>query len=1029
MIREFKNPSAQYRPIPFWSWNDKLEIEELKRQIDEMKKARVGGYFMHARSGLKTEYLSEEWFDCIRAGIEKAKETGLQAWVYDENGWPSGFAGGIVPEMSPDYHAKYISLKVCASVEEVDREGLLALYTYEPETKKYKKEAVFFPAKDGGEENDPLPDLTLSPGTELLAVKRNSNRYYIDTMNKRAVEAFLQVTHQEYYQRFGEDFGKYMHGFFTDEPRLTCDNFLDLAWSDDLPEAFTKAYGYDILDVIPALYYPTEDYEKVRYDFWSLVNHLFVHHYMQTIYDWCEAHHCKATGHIMMEESVFSQMTSTGGVMPFYEFLHIPGIDWLRRPISSPVIAKQVGSAACQLGKKQVLTESFALSGWDVTFEELKWIAEWQFVNGVNQICQHLEGYTIRGVRKRDYPPSLFIQQTWWEEYGQFNDYLGRLCVALSAGNQRADVLLLHPMHSGYVLYDGTRTDAMRRLDDAFTEISETLSGQHISYHFGDEKLIARHGSVEGDRFIVGEIGYKTVILPEMYAINGVTVKLLLQFLANGGTVLSMGRFPSYINGEQEDLRQLAGAVEKVTADTVRDKMAAKQLLALSVSEEGQEVDCISYQQRETEEGTLLFLVNHSQERTCHTTVKILGREAGVRRLVAETGECEPVSYDASGADTVFSLTFAPMQSYLLLAEDLKETDQKIVLLEEPPVQRIELADDWEITEMDLNSMTLDQCMYSIDGGEWMGPIAVIRLQNLLLDLQRPCHVKLKFSFEAEMDLSKNKEFYVVVEDAPLYSIFVNGQEISTKEQGFWKDKSFKKADIKSAVRQGKNEILLETDFRQPQKVYDVLYGEDVYETEINKITFDMEIENIYLLGDFGVKSKTPYIPRERRAMVTEGPFVITDAPVGFTGGDFTTNGLLFFAGQLSVSQRLQIRKEAGKRLMLQIGNHNAPLVQVFVNGVKVKDSLWAPYEADITEAAVEGENLITLKFYASNRNLFGPHHHINGECYNVGPESFTGKWSWVERTSEADATEIYDMDKDFWTDTYCFVEFGLPKK
>ena len=353
MIREFKNPSAQYRPIPFWSWNDKLEIEELKRQIDEMKKARVGGYFMHARSGLKTEYLSEEWFDCIRAGIEKAKETGLQAWVYDENGWPSGFAGGIVPEMSPDYHAKYISLKVCASVEEVDREGLLALYTYEPETKKYKKEAVFFPAKDGGEENDPLPDLTLSPGTELLAVKRNSNRYYIDTMNKRAVEAFLQVTHQEYYQRFGEDFGKYMHGFFTDEPRLTCDNFLDLAWSDDLPEAFTKAYGYDILDVIPALYYPTEDYEKVRYDFWSLVNHLFVHHYMQTIYDWCEAHHCKATGHIMMEESVFSQMTSTGGVMPFYEFLHIPGIDWLRRPISSPVISKQVGSAACQLGKSR----------------------------------------------------------------------------------------------------------------------------------------------------------------------------------------------------------------------------------------------------------------------------------------------------------------------------------------------------------------------------------------------------------------------------------------------------------------------------------------------------------------------------------------------------------------------------------------------------------------------------------------------------------------------------------------------------
>jgi hypothetical protein len=68
----------------------------------------------------------------------------------------------------------------------------------------------------------------------------------------------------------------------------------------------------------------------------------------------------------------------------------------------------------------------------------------------------------------------------------------------------------------------------------------------------------------------------------------------------------------------------------------------------------------------------------------------------------------------------------------------------------------------------------------------------------------------------------------------------------------------------------------------------------------------------------------------------------------------------------------------------------------------------------------------VTLHLYASNRNLFGPHHHIDGECYNVGPESFTGKWSWVERKSEADATDILDKNKNFWTDYYSFVRFGL---
>ena len=70
-LREkFRNPGAKYRPLPFWSWNDELDEAELCRQIEEMAQQGMGGYFMHARSGLKTEYLGEKWYRCIRAGIE-----------------------------------------------------------------------------------------------------------------------------------------------------------------------------------------------------------------------------------------------------------------------------------------------------------------------------------------------------------------------------------------------------------------------------------------------------------------------------------------------------------------------------------------------------------------------------------------------------------------------------------------------------------------------------------------------------------------------------------------------------------------------------------------------------------------------------------------------------------------------------------------------------------------------------------------------------------------------------------------------
>ena len=1010
MLNEFKNPSNQYRPIPFWSWNDKLDKEELRFQIQEMKEARVGGYFMHARSGLKTPYLSEEWFDCIKTGIEAAKETGLHAWSYDEEGWPSGFAGGIVPEMSPDYHAKFISPDREKSMAEVEKDQVLACYVLNEETLHY-------------EMLDMNQDYVCKEKEVILAIRRNTNPYYIDTLNKRAVDAFLQVTHQEYYNRFGEDFGKYMHGFFTDEPRLTCDNFGDLAWSDDLPDEFLKTYGYDVKEAFVGLYYPVENYEKYRYDFWQLVSAMFVQNYMKNIYDWCEAHNCKATGHVMMEESIFSQMTSTAGVMPFYEYLHTPGIDWLRRPISSPVIAKQVGSAACQLGKRQVITESFALSGWDVSFEELKWIAEWQFVNGVNQICQHLQGYTIRGVRKRDYPPSLFTQQTWWKEYGQFNDYLGRLCAVLCAGNQVADVLLLHPMRSGYVTYDGTRTEEIRKVDDEFTRISETLSGDHISYHYGDETLIKKYGDVKEDTFIVGQIGYKTVILPHMHAVDGKTLSLLLQFAKNGGTILSAGRFPTYTNGNPEDLNELKKVCQTVSYEEIRPVMEKKGLLALSVTEQGKEVQSISYLQRDSEEGSLFFLVNHNQKESYDTTVEILGRQVQVVRLVAETGEVEEVSYQAKD-NTTLSLHFEPMQSYLLLCKELNGAGEKEVAVKER--QEVFLSENWDIDSMALNSMTLDMCRYRVDGGDWQGPVSSIKVQQALLDLQRPCQVELEFGFTVQADLSKNKEFYVVIEDAALYDIEVNDEHFAYENLGWWKDKSFHKVDIKKAVQSGENRIVLKTEFKQPQKVYDVLYGENVYETEINKITYDMEIENIYLLGDFGVVSQGEFRPVERKGMFTDGPFVIVDAPEKLNGNLFTTQGLLYFAGDMKISQKVVIQKEADKRVILKMGKQRAPLIKVFVNGKLVHHSFWAPYEADITEAVVDGENTITYQVFASNRNLLGPHHHIDGECYNVGPESFTGKWSWVERKSEADATEIFDMNKSFWTDSYCFVEFGL---
>ena len=87
---------SDYTSLPFWSWNNDLDPEELVRQIRAMYDNGIHGFIMHARTGLKVEYLSERWFQCIEACLDEAKRLHMQAYVYDENGWPSGFAGGIL---------------------------------------------------------------------------------------------------------------------------------------------------------------------------------------------------------------------------------------------------------------------------------------------------------------------------------------------------------------------------------------------------------------------------------------------------------------------------------------------------------------------------------------------------------------------------------------------------------------------------------------------------------------------------------------------------------------------------------------------------------------------------------------------------------------------------------------------------------------------------------------------------------------------------------------------------------------------
>ena len=105
----FKSSNTDCGALCFWSWNDYLEKDELRRQLEDFSKGCFRGVLIHSRAGLRIPYMGEEWFDLYRFAIEEAKRLGLEVWIYDEDGWPSGFAGGQVTALGEKYWLKMLN--------------------------------------------------------------------------------------------------------------------------------------------------------------------------------------------------------------------------------------------------------------------------------------------------------------------------------------------------------------------------------------------------------------------------------------------------------------------------------------------------------------------------------------------------------------------------------------------------------------------------------------------------------------------------------------------------------------------------------------------------------------------------------------------------------------------------------------------------------------------------------------------------------------------------------------------------------
>ena len=231
-----QQPASEYTSGPLWVWNDMLTPEQVVESLDVLAKQHIRQVWVHPRPGLMVPYLSESWFHLWEVTLAAARERDMLVWIYDENSYPSGFAGGNVPEIMPESRGLGLTLREEAKVK-MPHEDILAVYQtvsggYENVTKALSE------ANSIAEGNFIIARVEPAATSPWFGGKA-----YVDLLRPGVTEQFLALTLDAYKDHFVTDFGSLIPGSFTDEPHLKpCG---DIHWTPDLPEQYQQRWNED----------------------------------------------------------------------------------------------------------------------------------------------------------------------------------------------------------------------------------------------------------------------------------------------------------------------------------------------------------------------------------------------------------------------------------------------------------------------------------------------------------------------------------------------------------------------------------------------------------------------------------------------------------------------------------------------------------------------------------------------------------------------------------------------------------------
>ncbi|MDR3147744.1 MAG: hypothetical protein LBU00_05135 [Treponema sp.] len=1011
-VEDFKNPGSEYRATPFWAWNNKLDKDDLVWQIEQLKKLGYGGFHMHVRTGMATEYLSDEYIACVRACVEKARKERMLAWLYDEDRWPSGAAGGLVTRHE-QYRIRHLLLTrrpyggddrvrinqdSRAASERAENGELVACFD------------VVLDRRGDLESYRSIGKGEAARGIKLYAYAETAlpspwynNQTYANTLDPATIREFIRVTYERYGKDFSADFGGLIPAIFTDEPQFSQKGTLNFAledkdvtlpWTLDIEESYRAAYGGESLVAgLPELLWnlPGGRVSIIRYHYHDHIAERFAAAFADQCGAWCAAHNLMLTGHMMEECTLESQTHALGEAMRSYRSFQLPGIDILcdAREFTT---AKQAQSAARQKGSPGVLSELYGVTNWDFDFRGHKLQGDWQAALGITVRVPHLSWVSMNGEAKRDYPATFNYQAPWYEEYPYVENHFARLASVLTRGRAFCRVAVIHPVES-YWLHWGPRenTQAIREeMDLNFKRLCDWLLCGLVDFDYICEStlpLFCDTANIKAPAagkplFPMGQMAYESIIVPALETLRSGTLERLEAFQRAGGRIIFLGKAPACVDALPSDRgRKLWEACEHIAFERLPILDALEDQRELEIRDEsGVRTDGFLYQLRD--EGTggprWLFIahadkpLNPDLPRVKRLRVRIRG-EWALSLYDTLDGTISPLPAQWEEGWTVLNTSFYEHDSLLVRLDATAgaaatagagTTAAPQVQPQAPAARQVQrFIGPVPVTLQEPNVLLLDTAEFALDTGAYRPREEVLRLDSLLrAELNWPSRgaawaqpwVEKDGSTPHTLRLRCSFDSELGIEGAELAlenaasTRVTLNGEAAVPSDRWYVDKCIGRLRL-PAIKPGTN--VLEVTLP---------YGRAV------------NVEAMYLLGDFGVH--------------VAGSLCSLCPPVRTLAfGDITRQGLPFYGGNIVYHLETESR---ATELVVGASYYRGHLLRLRVDGLDRGVIAYSPYELRVPGLS-PGKHQVDIVYFGSRINTFGQLHCNMRGGYWWGPGSW----------------------------------------